>query len=164
MPFDSKKIIGRLKTENIKKVYFNGVQLLANSSSGDFREIVFELEKETLILSSEFLSKTANGDDDICRLNFDTDNQSEYTVFHCIKSTKENKIELVTELVNEYGYLDGLELKFGDKFIFLFAENGGEIAVAVSIYETLRYDCYSHQFKEPKDFPIETEYVKFFSC
>lgn len=146
---------------HIKKVHCANVSLLANTASGDFEHVYLEFDDCCFDITTRLVLETkedAIRELHISRIDDLTEIQAK--IFKTI-SCEQHSIEFVTELVDEYGSFDGIELKTGSYYLFLLAMED-DIAVTASVNEWLKHELYSHQFGRGHD-PMEREYVLLFT-
>lgn len=132
------------KTEQIKHIYLTDVSLIANRLSADFGSVIFEFGEKSFILKSRPWSGTEEESNEFQIDRIGSITKLDLNIYKTISFDKDG-IVFVSELTDENGYFDGLELKTDGLFFFILASEH-EVTVTVSKSDYLKYELYPHLF------------------
>lgn len=137
------------KLEKIKRLYLADLYMIVNDSSSDFGSIVIEFEDCMYLLTSKYqhcIDEEIN-EFRVQKIKSLTDIPHEITDGDIYMTISPKEISFVTEMVDEDGYFNGLELKMEDFYLFLFVSYPNIIATSDKV-DDLKYLMYPAQFSD----------------
>lgn len=135
--------------QKIKQLHLAQARLIVNPIAADFGGVIMEFEDCMYFLTSKYLADAPEEVNEFCiqKIKSLADIRNEITEADIYKALAYDDISFVTEMVDEGGYFNGLELETKDFYLFLLVDCPNLI-VRVDNDEELKHDLYPHQFGE----------------
>ena len=144
-PEQFEEFLACCKTRKIKKIHLAELCLLVNPASADFGSVLIEFEDCLYFITSKYQADAVEEIDEFCvqkikNLSDICHKITEDDIYKTL-SFEEDDISFVTEMVDELGYFNGLELKAGNYYLFLIV-SCPDLIITASNNEAMRYILY----------------------